>query len=134
MLCVLDRLTRVVNVVVAFALSCVEAKLDFVDAVSEAKEGEVSAFDCRHKLLILIVDFASLVEGGYRDEVSELLSSSELSQSDALVHLLVERDTIKCLLQVKAVNLVIHECLLGKQKEVLLESFADLVSLEALEK
>ena len=119
--------------VVAFAFSCMEAKLDLVQAISESEEWEVCAFDRRHKLLILIVILSSLIEGGNRDEVSELLGSSELSKSDALVHLLVERDVIKCLLKVKAVNLIVHECLLGKQEEVLLESLTDLVSLKALE-
>ena len=52
-----------------------EAELDLVNPVTEAKNWEVSSFNCWDSLIVLTISASSLIVGGDWDEVSELLRS-----------------------------------------------------------
>ena len=65
--------------------------------------------------------------------MSELLSRQEILQKNALVHLMIESDFIKSLLQVPTQELVINERFLWQEMQVLLEGLADKVLAQRLE-
>ena len=116
----LDRLTRVVNVLVALARCRMETKLHLINTIGESKEWEVSSLDSRDELFTLAVVLCSLVERGDCDEVSELLGCSKLAQLDSFVHFVIEGHIIESFLEIHSMDLVIDECLLGREEQVLL--------------
>ena len=72
-LCMLDGRTRMIDSLVSFIFLRLEAELNFVDAVTEAKDWEVSSFNRRDSFLKLTT--SSLIVCGDRDEVAQLLGS-----------------------------------------------------------
>ena len=122
-LCMFNRLARVVDVTMALSLRCMEAELHLIDAIGEAEEGEVCSLDGRDEFFTLAIILCSLIESGDSDEVSKLLGCSKLAQFDSLVHLVVEGHIIESLLKVHSVDLIIDECLLRREEEILLEWF-----------
>ena len=77
-----------------------EAELHFVEAVREAKDWEVCALNCGYGLVTLAIIFLALIVSSDWDEMSELLSSQEVLQKDALIHFVVESDLIERFLEV----------------------------------
>ena len=65
--------------------------------------------------------------------MSELLSCLEVFKCDAFVHLVEESDLVEGLLEVPTEQLVVDECLLGQQVQVLLERFTDEMVAKATE-
>jgi len=65
--------------------------------------------------------------------VSELLSGQEILQKDALVHLVIERNFVQCLLQFPSKKFIVNKCLLWQQVQVLLECLPDEMLLQVLE-
>ena len=104
-----------------------ESELHLVQSVREAKDGEVGALDHGDSFITLAIILLTLIVGGDGDEMSQLLSSQEILQKNALVHLMVERDFIESLLEVPSEQFVVNERLLGQEMQVLLEWFTDKV-------
>lgn len=70
-LCVFDSCARMIDLFVSLIVLRLESKLDFVDTVAEAEDGEVSSFNSRNSLLELAL--FTLIIGCDRYEMSELL-------------------------------------------------------------
>ena len=102
-----------------------EPELHFVEAVREAEEGEVGAFDRGDGLVALAIILLALIVGCDWDEMSELLGGQKVLQQNALIHLMVESDLVEGLLEVPTQQLVINECLFRQEMQVLLEWFSD---------
>ena len=71
----LNSSARMINSLVGLIAFCLEAELDLVNPVTEAKNWEVSSFNCWDSLIVLTISASSLIVGGDWDEVSELLRS-----------------------------------------------------------
>ena len=110
-----------------------EAKLHFIDAVGETEEWEVRSLDRRHELIVLLVELSALIKSGDWNEVSELLGRAELPKFDSFVELMVESHLVKGLLKLHSVNLVVDECLLRCQEQILLQWLAHHFLWHALE-
>ena len=76
-----------------------EPKLDLINSVRESENGEVGTLNRRDNLVALL-SALTLIVGGDWDEMSELLSSQEVLQKDALIHFMVESDLIERFLEV----------------------------------
>jgi len=110
-----------------------EAKLHFIDAVGETEEWEVCSLDRRHELIVLLVELSALIKSGDWNEVSELLGRAELPKFDSFVELMVESHLVKRALKLHTVNLIVDECLLGCQEQILLQWLAHHFLWHALE-
>ena len=122
-----------VHELVTLPSSSMEAKLHFIDAVSETEEWEVSSLDRRHELIVLLVELSALIKSGDWNEVSELLGRAELSKLDSFVELMVEGHLVKSAFELHSVNLVVDECLLRCQEQILLQWLAHHSFRNALE-
>ena len=63
--------------------------------------------------------------------MSELLGRHEVFERDALVHLMVERDLVKGLLEFETDHFVVEECLLWQEMQVLLKRLSNQMVLKA---
>lgn len=133
MLSVLDGRPRVINALVAFALLSMHTKLHLVNAVAEAEDGHVGALHSRHDLISLAIVLLTLVKCGNRHKVSELLCRLEVSESDSLVHLMIEGYAVECLFEVPADQLIVHEGFPRQEIEVLLKAFTDEMVIKVAE-
>ena len=104
----------VVNSLVTFASRCMEPKLDLIDSVRESEDGEVGTLD-RRDYLVALRSALTLIVGGNGNEVAQLLGRAEVIQSYTLVHLVVELNLIKSLLEVPSIQLIVDESFFGQE-------------------
>lgn len=107
-----------------------ETELHFVEAVGEAEDGEVRAFNHRHYLVALTIIALTLIVSGDRNEVPQLLGCQHILQKDALIHLVIESDLVKCLFQLPAKHFIVNKCLFRQEMQVLLEGLTDELLLQ----
>ena len=74
-----------------------------------------------------------LVVGGDGNEVPQLLGCQHILQKDALIHLVIESDLVKCLFQLPTKHLIVNKCLTWQEMQVLLEGLADELLWQVLE-
>ena len=91
-----------------------EPKLDLIDSVRESEDGEVGTLD-RRDYLVALRSALTLIVGGNGNEVAQLLGGAEVIQSYTLVHLVVELNLIKSLLEVPSIQLIVDESFFGQE-------------------
>lgn len=74
-----------------------------------------------------------MVVGGDGNEVPQLLGCQHILQKDALIHLVIESDLVKCLFQLPTKHLIVNKCLARQEMQVLLEGLADELLWQVLE-
>jgi len=127
-----DRRAGVVDLLLTLAIHSVESKLNFVEAVTEAKQRKGGSFSGANNFILSLCLF-TLVEGSYGYKVLERFQSHEVVKSNAHIHFIIEGNLVKSLFKIGSVHFIVHKCLLGHEVQVLLECLANHLAFKCRE-